>query len=65
MTHAQNRIRAMYELTRPKTANDAEELLKMEKILEKYYNQEKEALIEQNRLLQKTNDELEKYLINN
>lgn len=65
VTHAQNRIRAMYELTHPKTARDAEELQKMEKILEKYYNQEKEALIKQNTLLQKTNEELEKHLLNN
>ena len=64
VTHAQNRIRAMYELTHPKTAHDAEELQKMEKILEKYYNQEKEMLIKQNTLLQRTNEELEKHLLN-
>lgn len=64
MIHAQNRIRAMYELTHPKTAHDAEELQKMEKILEKYYNQEKEMLIRQNTLLQRTNEELEKHLLN-
>ena len=64
MIHAQSRIRAMYELTHPKTAHDAEELQKMGKILEKYYNQEKEALIEQNTLLQRTNEALEKHLLN-
>lgn len=64
VTQAQNRIRAMYELTHPKTAHDAEELQKMEKILEKYYNQEKEMLIRQNTLLQRTNEELEKHLLN-
>lgn len=64
MRHAAFRIRAMYELTHPKTAHDAEELQKMEKILEKYYNQEKEMLIKQNTLLQRTNEELEKHLLN-
>lgn len=64
MRHAAFRIRAMYELTHPKTAHDAEELQKMEKILEKYYNQEKEMLIRQNTLLQRTNEELEKHLLN-
>ena len=63
MTHAQNRIRAMYELTHPKTAHDAEELKKMEKILEKYYNQEKEMLIRQNTLLQGTNEELQNFIL--
>lgn len=61
--HAQNRIRAMYELTHPKTAHDAEELQKMEKILEKYYNQEKEMLIKQNTLLQQTNEELQNFIL--
>lgn len=64
MKHAAFRIRAMYELTHSKTAHDAEELQKMEKILEKYYNQEKEMLIKQNTLLQRTNEELEKHLLN-
>ena len=62
MRHAAFRIRAMYELTHPKTAHDAEELQKMEKILEKYYNQEKEMIIKQNTILQKENEELSEYI---
>lgn len=63
MIHARNKIRAMYELSHPGTARDTEELNKMWKFLEKYYNQEKDMLIKQNTQLQQTNKELEAFIL--